>query len=223
MTLKILQGAHFSKDTVNRPGFADLFFSSATEEREHASKLLEYLLMRGELTEGIDRIIVNVVSYYTFDFTNFRLNQLFLQTPLKEYWSSAVNALKDALELEAHVTRKIRAMIKACEGGTNDFHVNQSLILRFHQMLIFWLKLAVRRLFDGRIPGGATQGLPRPRRKVVHAGQDDEEQWTAGRVPLRQEAARWRRLILDIMSSLTTRPGLAIGLTGLKPGAPQEI
>jgi hypothetical protein len=68
-------------------------------------------------------------------------------------------------------------------------------------MLIFWLKFAVRRQFDERFPEEA-QWLTRPRRKVVHAGQDDEEQWRAGRVPLRQEAARWRRLILDIMSSL---------------------
>lgn len=60
----MFQGAHFSKDTVNRPGFAKLFFDSATEEREHASKLLEYLLMRGELTKGINEIIMNVVSFH---------------------------------------------------------------------------------------------------------------------------------------------------------------
>lgn len=70
----MFQGAHFSKDTVNRPGFAKLFFDSATEEREHASKLLEYLLMRGELAKGINEIIMNVVSFhraiYAFIFKN---------------------------------------------------------------------------------------------------------------------------------------------------------
>ena len=39
--------AHFSKDTVNLPGFAKFFFESASEEREHGTKLIEYLLMRG--------------------------------------------------------------------------------------------------------------------------------------------------------------------------------
>jgi hypothetical protein len=36
---------------------------------------------------------------------------------------SAVNALENALVMEAYVTRKIRVMIKECEGGANDFHV----------------------------------------------------------------------------------------------------
>ncbi|KOB51914.1 Ferritin, partial [Operophtera brumata] len=46
----LAMGAHFSRDSINRPGFAKLFFDSASEEREHAMKLIEYLLMRGELT-----------------------------------------------------------------------------------------------------------------------------------------------------------------------------
>jgi ferritin len=52
-----------------------------------------------------------------------------LQTPLKESWDSGIDALKAALELEAHVTRKIRDIIIACENpsgdgsGFNDYHV----------------------------------------------------------------------------------------------------
>uniref|UniRef100_T1I6V2 Ferritin n=1 Tax=Rhodnius prolixus TaxID=13249 RepID=T1I6V2_RHOPR len=41
-------GAHFSRDMINRPGFAKMFFEAASEERQHAIKLIEYLLMRGE-------------------------------------------------------------------------------------------------------------------------------------------------------------------------------
>lgn len=41
--------AHFSVDTQNRPGFAKFFFHSAAEEREHGTKLIEYLSMRGQL------------------------------------------------------------------------------------------------------------------------------------------------------------------------------
>lgn len=55
-------GAHFSKDTVNRPGFAKMFFDAASEEREHAIKLISYLLMRGELTTDVSSLIKTVVS-----------------------------------------------------------------------------------------------------------------------------------------------------------------
>lgn len=54
-------GAHFAKDTVNRPGFSEFFFKAAGEEREHATKLIEYLLMRGQLTDDVSNLIsVNV-------------------------------------------------------------------------------------------------------------------------------------------------------------------
>ena len=61
-SLVLFQGAHFSKDTVNRPGFAKLFFEAASEEREHAIKIISYLLMRGELTSDITELIQNPVS-----------------------------------------------------------------------------------------------------------------------------------------------------------------
>lgn len=61
--MKYLQmAAYFSRDTVNRPGFAKLFFEAASEEREHAIKLIEYLLMRGELTSGLSSLISRTVS-----------------------------------------------------------------------------------------------------------------------------------------------------------------
>jgi ferritin len=53
---------------------------------------------------------------------------IFLQSPLNESWEFGIDALKDALKLEAHVTRKIRDIIAACENpsdgsGINDYHV----------------------------------------------------------------------------------------------------
>lgn len=47
------QGAYFSQDRVNRPGFAKFFFHAASEEREHAYKLIQYLLMRGNLRHDL--------------------------------------------------------------------------------------------------------------------------------------------------------------------------
>lgn len=53
----LAMAAHFSKDEINRPGFADFFFNSASEEREHGMKLIEYLDMRGELTDGQNTLL----------------------------------------------------------------------------------------------------------------------------------------------------------------------
>jgi ferritin heavy chain len=106
----LAMGAHFSKDTVNRPGFAKFFFDSASEERQHALKLIEYLLMRGELTLGIGQLIRDPV-------------------PLADTWADAVSALRDALSLEASVTRKLRDIASTCEApgdevkNFNDYHL----------------------------------------------------------------------------------------------------
>lgn len=103
-------GAHFSRDMINRPGFAKLFFEAASEEREHAIKIISYLIMRGELTSDVNKLIQN-------------------PAPLKQSWDSGVDALKDALSLEASVTSKIRGIITACENpsgdgnGFNDYHL----------------------------------------------------------------------------------------------------
>ncbi|XP_015379108.1 PREDICTED: ferritin subunit [Diuraphis noxia] len=103
-------GAHFSKDTVNRPGFAKIFFDSASEERDHAIKIIGYLLMRGGLTKDISQLIRD-------------------PQPLSESWADGLSALKDALKLESHVTRKIRDIAKTCEEpgrdgqDFNDYHL----------------------------------------------------------------------------------------------------
>lgn len=57
----LAMGAYFAQDTVNRPGFSHFFFKAAGEEREHGHKLIEYLLMRGQLIENVsDLIKINV-------------------------------------------------------------------------------------------------------------------------------------------------------------------
>ncbi|XP_066258774.1 ferritin heavy chain-like [Euwallacea similis] len=104
-------GAHFSRDQINRPGFAKLFFNAASEEREHAIKLIHYLLMRGQLTDGVtDMILKNNLA------------------PTVTEWTDAASALRDAVKLEATVTSKIKGLISVCEGSTaetkiNDYHL----------------------------------------------------------------------------------------------------
>ncbi|KAJ8979919.1 hypothetical protein NQ317_003661 [Molorchus minor] len=107
-------GAHFSKDTVNRPGFAKFFFKAASEEREHAIKIISYLLMRGELTSKVSDLIKK------------KCKLLIILTPRLTSWANGVSALKDALRLEAFVTRKIRDIIAVCESNPtqfNDYHL----------------------------------------------------------------------------------------------------
>lgn len=60
----LAMGAHFGKDSINRPGFSEFFFKAAGEEREHATKLIEYLLMRGELVGGISDLIKVEVRHF---------------------------------------------------------------------------------------------------------------------------------------------------------------
>jgi len=103
----LAMGAHFLRDSVNRPGFGKMFMHSATEEREHAMKLISYLLMRGDLTKDVSKLIKH----------NYM--------PEKREWEDGVAALKDALELEVAVTNKIRALIALCENSddVNDYHL----------------------------------------------------------------------------------------------------
>ncbi|XP_017887149.1 ferritin subunit, partial [Ceratina calcarata] len=105
----LAMGAHFARDTVNRPGFSNFFFDSASEERQHAIKIIEYLLMRGQLTSNRPLL-------------DFPLK------PLKEQWQNGLEALTEALDLEAQITQRLHSINRKCEkpgGGSkfNDYHL----------------------------------------------------------------------------------------------------
>ncbi|XP_073996268.1 ferritin heavy chain-like [Rhodnius prolixus] len=113
-------GAHFSRDTINRPGFAKMFFEAASEERGHAIKLIEYLLMRGDVFANLQSIIQEVPK------------------PLNTTWTDGLDALNQALKLEAKVTNDINEIIKECEGSRkknklNDYHLVDYLTNEFLQ------------------------------------------------------------------------------------------
>ena len=44
----MMMAVHFAQDSVHLEGFAQMFFASADEERQHGIKFLEYLKMRGD-------------------------------------------------------------------------------------------------------------------------------------------------------------------------------
>lgn len=97
--------AYYSRDSVNRPGFANHFFTAAAEEREHANSLIEYLSMRGELKDSVTGLITSPRGIK------------------KTFWSNGVEGLTHALKMETFVTKNIRGVIAACEKGKNDYHL----------------------------------------------------------------------------------------------------
>ncbi|KAM3957613.1 ferritin 1 heavy chain [Aphomia sociella] len=102
----LAMGAHFSRDIINRPGFAKMFFEAGSEEREHAMKLIEYLLMRGELTSDVTSLIQ-------------------IRPPERKSWGNGVEALEHAVKMESDVTKSIRTVISTCESDPNfnDYHL----------------------------------------------------------------------------------------------------
>lgn len=100
-------GAHFAKASHHRPGFSKFFFEAANEEREHAIKIIEYLLMRGDVeTNKLE--ILNILTQ-----------------KIDSSWESGVQALEKALKLETEVTESIRDIIQKCEKDEtfNDYHL----------------------------------------------------------------------------------------------------
>lgn len=101
-TIYMSMGAHFARDTVNRPGFSKFFFHASHEERDHAQDLIGYLLTRGELDGATPK--------------SAKLHELIAVPKVnKTSWESGVQALKEALELEAAVTKSIKKVIRACD------------------------------------------------------------------------------------------------------------
>lgn len=108
----LAMGSYFSRDTVNRPGLAEIFFLFAKEEREEASKLIQHLSMNGQLTSEV----TNLIS---------------LPQVNKDAWQNAWEALEDALKLETEQSKSIRRVIAICEKKYNYYSVVKNLISEF--------------------------------------------------------------------------------------------
>lgn len=136
-------GAFFSRDDINRPGFAKMFFEAAGEEREHAYKLIEYLSMRGRY---LNKDETNIQSFSELNITKLvkdaekatllDLSEIALEKITNSYdakvktvtfqTSNGLNALRIALKLEVAVTKSIRNLVESCESdnGFNHYHVS---------------------------------------------------------------------------------------------------
>jgi ferritin heavy chain len=138
-SLKYLSlGAYFSQDNVNRPGYAKFFFEAASEEREHAHKLIEYLQMRGRYFDIQDTIISNIkIGELIKESEHAKALGLDHATwmkspePRANGLSAGMESLRTALKMEYAVTESIRNLIAACEAEKvegkkdevfNDYH-----------------------------------------------------------------------------------------------------
>lgn len=130
-SLKYLSyGAYFSQDNVNRPGYAKFFFDAASEEREHAHKLIEYLQMRGRYFDIQDTIISNInigkLVKESEKATALGLDHTWMKSPEPRAngLSAGMEAMRTALKMEYAVTESIRNLIISCEAekleGKND-------------------------------------------------------------------------------------------------------
>nr|WCD24766.1 Tyr p 30 allergen [Tyrophagus putrescentiae] len=75
---------HFNRDDVALPGFEKFFAAASKEEREHAEKLMKYQNLRG------GRIVLQDIP-----------------KPIKQSWSSGLEAMEAALELEKTVNQSL--------------------------------------------------------------------------------------------------------------------
>lgn len=126
-SLKYLSyGAYFSQDNVNRPGYAKFFFDAASEEREHAHKLIEYLQMRGRYFDIQNTVISDIkigeLIKESEKATALGLDHGWMKSPepLSNGLSAGMQSLRTALKMEYAVTESIRNLIIACEAEKVD-------------------------------------------------------------------------------------------------------
>lgn len=112
--------AYFSRDDVNRPGFANFFLEAANKDREHAIVLIEFLNVRGQYFKddkqsfftsmNINSMVKESEGPKVFDLV---LTQF--ESSFGEKATDGLNALKNALQLETKVTKSIRELIVNCD------------------------------------------------------------------------------------------------------------
>jgi ferritin heavy chain len=87
--------AHFDRDDVALPGFAEFFLESAKEEQEHAGKFIKYITQRGG-----------------------RLQLKGIDVPEKTEFASGLEAVEYALDLEKKVNQALLDLHKV--GASHD-------------------------------------------------------------------------------------------------------
>lgn len=104
-------GAYFASDQVNLPGFSELFFKAAKEERDHSAVLMNYLSTRLAKDEDLNAVADSLITTQFMD-----LKQTF----------NGQEALKKAYSMEKGITANIKEIIRVCDDD-KDYHVSDFL------------------------------------------------------------------------------------------------
>jgi len=92
--------AHFQRNDVARKGFYRFFLDQSDEEKKHAHKLIHYMNKRGGQVKAFA-----------------------VEMPSKFEWSSALEAVTSAVELEADLNKKLHLIHKNAETVCHDPHL----------------------------------------------------------------------------------------------------
>lgn len=87
---------HFTQSSVNRYGFGKIFLDAAIEQRVHATKLAEYLMVHMKIDD-----LGNLVT---------------IVEPSKQKWSNGIDALSDAIVIEKLTQISANDIVDKCNG-----------------------------------------------------------------------------------------------------------
>lgn len=87
---------HFTQTSVNRYGFGKLFLDAAVEQREHATKLAEYLMVHMKIDDLGNLVTIN--------------------EPAKQKWTNGIDALSDAVTIEKLSQTSGQEIVDKCHG-----------------------------------------------------------------------------------------------------------
>jgi len=112
----LTMAAHFFNSANFRPGVAKFVLKHASEERQHARALMDYILMRG------------------YDISKDEIPTI---KPLATTWDGVFEALNTTLTIEKDVRDYFKKIIFVCEGGSDpehksvDYHISDFLTGNF--------------------------------------------------------------------------------------------
>lgn len=107
-------GAYFASDQVNLPGFSEMFFKAAKEERDHSIVLMDYLSTRLAKDADVESVALNLITKENFEVLS--LDQNF----------SGKTALRIAYDMENSITTHIKNIINQCDKD-KEYHVSDFL------------------------------------------------------------------------------------------------
>lgn len=115
--------SYFSRDDVQRPGFAEIFFSTANRDRRQVIELIELLNIQGRyLHDEQKSLLTNINIHDLVKGADGRALTLLINNLAKHQvkTSHGFIALQIALKKEEEVTKNVRRLVEICEEASSD-------------------------------------------------------------------------------------------------------